>query len=314
MPSTIVTKVFQDALDSYYGVLLEEIGVSNYPLNLAIDYCNFAQNAICDGSLTDFAFPKPNKVSKPFLSFLSSRTFFSTVNPGTIATVPAVGDTVLNLGNAADYLSSGTVWVGGALITYTGKTATALTGCSGVIFPFQAGSLVFQVFPLPADFGTPTRLILDGTTTVRSVDQRDITRELYGDAWFVAQRQASYQGLPAAVNSEPKYSVIDGKYVLLFPMFVSGRQLNFEYQRSAVQYSSLSTALTIPDAYSLRCISLIAASEMLSQRAEMDEANKLRAAGLAAVKQMYDAFAYGNRENAFGQRVRSATDDRVLNV
>ena len=208
------------------------------------------------------------------------------------------------------------VWIYGNVITYTGKTSTQLTGCSNILFAHDAGSPVMQAYVLPADFGTSDRLIVDGVAVVRTVDQRDIVKELYGEGWYRAPVQ-SLTGMTAAFSfqkTEPKYSILDGQWFLPFPVYMDSRPLNLEYQRMPTQYVTAATALTIPDAYSLRIISTVAASEMLYQRAEMDQAQALRTAALNATSGMYRAFAYANRETANGQRMRSAQDSRTLNV
>jgi len=315
MPSSAATKTFADAIDATYSVLKEEVGVSNYPLSLIIDYCNVAQNMVCDGTLTDFDNP-PLACVKPFLNFLASRAMFTTVNPRPLSVAPTVGGNVLDLPDTSAYTTTGAVWIYGNIVTYTGKTATQLTGCSGILFAHDAGSPVMQAYALPTDFGTSDRLTIDGVAVVRTVDQRDIVKELYGEGWYRSPVQ-SLTGMTAAFSfqkTEPKYSILDGRWFLPFPVYMDARPLMLEYQRFPTQYATSATLLTVPDGYSLRVISTIAASEMLFQRAEMDSAQKLRVAAINATSSMYRAFAYANRETANGQRMRSAQDSRTLNV
>jgi len=49
-----------------------------------------------------------------------------------------------------DYSSSGNVYIGGDIISYTGKTSTEITGVTGIDIKHNGGEKVYQLYPLPA--------------------------------------------------------------------------------------------------------------------------------------------------------------------
>lgn len=63
----------------------------------------------------------------------------------------SIGASTINGRIFANFKSSGTVRIGSNVITYTGKTGTTLTGCTGVTEAVDAGATIFQ----GASFGTP---------------------------------------------------------------------------------------------------------------------------------------------------------------
>jgi len=63
-----------------------------------------------------------------------------------------IGATTINGIIFANFDTSGTVKIGSNIITYTGKTSTTLTGCTGVTVAVDAGATIFQ----GASFGNPT--------------------------------------------------------------------------------------------------------------------------------------------------------------
>jgi hypothetical protein len=62
------------------------------------------------------------------------------------------------------------------------------------------------------------------------------------------------------------YSVIDAGFLLFIIPSVSGRMLNFEYQKTTDILNAVTDTLTIPDEYSLSTIPYLAVSEMMYNR------------------------------------------------
>lgn len=89
---------------------------------------------------TDFFFPKRKDI------FALNRTdSFLKITVSTIASVSVAGSTLdLRTGDGADFAASGTVYVRGIAVTYSGKSTNQLTGCSGLTAAMAAGDIVTQ--------------------------------------------------------------------------------------------------------------------------------------------------------------------------
>lgn len=308
MPSKTATLTLLDAVNAAYDVLKETSDASNYPVSLMRSYVRTEQAKVCDGSVESFD-PKATPLQKPQLVFLDGRKVYSTVKSGLVATSPAAGATVLEVGDATPYLASGAVWLEGEVVTYSGKTSTQLTGCLPIGFPYAVNTVVRQLFPLPADFSTATRLTYDGRTTCRPVDQRDIIANMNVSGAFLNRN-----AFDRDEASERLYAIISGEWLLPHPQDAAGKSLLLEYQRVCGPLAEDSDVLTIPDDYSLEALSLLAASKMLAMRRELDDAMHLRQLGLNAVQSMYRAWNYASKETAYNQRMRTAQDSRGPNL
>lgn len=88
----------------------------------------------------DFPFPKRKDVF-----FINQTDSFLQVAVSIIASVSVAGSTLdLRTGDGADFTASGTVYVRGIAVTYSGKSTNQLTGCAGLTAAMVAGDIVTQ--------------------------------------------------------------------------------------------------------------------------------------------------------------------------
>jgi hypothetical protein len=116
----------QDITNNMYDLLREdEVDSGAYPLSFMQDLANQAQLRICSGKVFN---PLQNKsITKGRLPFLNTDKFYSNL-AGTSLTVEAVtGATTLDA-VTTNYPTSGSLFVDGNMITYTGTTGTQFTG------------------------------------------------------------------------------------------------------------------------------------------------------------------------------------------
>jgi hypothetical protein len=112
---------------------------------------NSAQQRICNGRLVNPL--NGQEVRKGQLPFLNSNKFYSNVGTTTLSAATTVGATSLSVSDCTNFPTSGTVFIGGNIIAYTGKTSTTtLTGVTGVLFAFASGTQISITFTLPTDF------------------------------------------------------------------------------------------------------------------------------------------------------------------
>lgn len=99
--------------------------------------------------------------------------------------------------DASSHPSSGAIWIEGMLVTYTGRTATQFTGCTGVIADMPAGSKLLAMYLLPSDFAQMTSsYYITGTAGVQrrmvGMDYRDFKESLLNQTTFQVQRSDSF--------------------------------------------------------------------------------------------------------------------------
>ena len=190
-----MSKTLQDIQNIAYSILKTNENASAYPLVLMQSFINKAQNDICIGNLKNL---KTQEIlSKPTLGFLAKDVFYKSVQRGAISTALTIGSTTITVIDATPYPSSGAIWIEGMPVTYTSKTATQFTGCSGVIADMASGSKLLSLYLLPADFGQMTSAYyITGTAGSQKrmigMDYRDFKESMLNQTTFQVQRSDSF--------------------------------------------------------------------------------------------------------------------------
>lgn len=125
----------------------------NYPLSMITDFIN-------EGYLD--VFNQPNSQS-----YLREQIYtFQSAADTSLSAAASAGDTTLTVVGTTNFESSGKVLLGNTdIVTYTGKTATALTGCTGVSVDHVNGAVVRHLHSLPSGIDQQKITYLKGGNT-----------------------------------------------------------------------------------------------------------------------------------------------------
>lgn len=173
-----------------------------------------------------------------------------------------------------DYSSSGNVYIGGDIISYTGKTSTEITGVTGIDIKHNGGEKVYQLYPLPAWISLPfTLVILDRNGNVKY--------ELpYVDGRY-----------PTTAN---KYFTIvtksDGTNYLHVVWCWDDRAKVVYYVNSTPMVDGVDEA-SIPDDFALKVVAPLVAGELLWDTEEIDDAIPKLNRGCTNLQTMYDYYS-----------------------
>lgn len=124
-----------------YSILSEPSTSSLYPDESGDFYVTDTINQVIDRICNQYAW-----------SFLESEAFFDAVSKTTLTTDLSTVDTTISVASTTGFATSGKVMIDQDVISYTGKTATTLTGVTGISATHAAGSYVEYLYPLPTDF------------------------------------------------------------------------------------------------------------------------------------------------------------------
>jgi hypothetical protein len=98
-----------------------------YPYVLVDSMLNSAQQRICSGQIKNTF--NGEVITKGTLSFLEERKFYSNIlSTSLTADIAALSDVTLATTSTAGYPTTGSLWLQGDIISYTGLTATTFTG------------------------------------------------------------------------------------------------------------------------------------------------------------------------------------------
>ena len=169
-------------------------------------------------------------IRKGQLDFLATSAFYSNVNLTTLSADTTVGATTLSA-DTTGYPTTGALYINGNIVTYTGKTSTTFTGCTGVSFAHLAGSQVSIIFALPTDFGS--------MTNITYANSFKLSPKLYDDIWEdlnsnKGQFRTDALGYRSQGTREPFYTIIGG-YFLIFNRNNSGDQIHLRYEKKATK-------------------------------------------------------------------------------
>jgi hypothetical protein len=125
---------------------------------------NEIQSKVCKGDIVDLVTNATYK--SPFLRFLAKRQFLKTVQP---VTAPAIATTDTEITLTTTYLqSAGYMYINGDIIQYTGKSATQITGVTGIDSAQKSGEEIKQAYLVPstAHKGFDLKMIKNGSETL----------------------------------------------------------------------------------------------------------------------------------------------------
>jgi hypothetical protein len=205
----------------------------------------------------------------------------------------------------------------GDVFSWTGKVGTTqLTGVTGINFAWPAGSTIYLLYAVPADFGQMTRAYY--TTGPNSMqfqmvgfDYRDMRDSGMNNTTFRIFRDES-----SWLNREFYYTIInDPAGQFLFPVLPqNGNAIRFDYQKMPLTLALTTDVCDIPDQFARRTVPYLACAEVLYNRGEADYSRFLERYGFYRhVKNYFAFFQTQGKELIYNQRVRTQQDG-IINI
>lgn len=291
----------QQLTDIAYDILRESEDVAAYPLSFMQQLVNGAELRICSGQLVN-PFTGAG-VRKGQLPFLFSDKFFSFVVDTTLSGDCAVWATELDITLTTNLATAWTLYIEWNIVTYTGKSSTQVTGCSGVQFAFPAWTAVSQIYALPSDYMSPINLIFNNSAKLEMVRYDDIREEMNSRKGTTTSRIIYWNG--QKLNRKPFYSIKDKRYLLVYNTGNTGDPILMRYERMPTTMSASTDLCTIEnDTRARSTIPYIAIWEMLYNRWEEARASQIINFGLWQVKEMYRYYDNSTYESLSGVQYR----------
>lgn len=117
------------------------------------DAINDTVELVCTGRVTSLL-DQNRTYRSGRLDFMEVPASYRYVTPQRLSAPFAVGDAVLEMATEG-FATSGHVIIGGDVFSYSGKTATELTGVTGGLVPHFATEVVTQIFAFPTEADKP---------------------------------------------------------------------------------------------------------------------------------------------------------------
>lgn len=189
-------------------------------------------------------------------SFLRKKVLNLAATPTTLSSAITTASTTVSVADTTNYATSGSVLCEHDIIAYTGKTATSLTGVTGITITHSAGAKVWPLISAPTDYlrQPEMRTQAQGSSRIRDwiFDDEYAYDNAYADDVFSLLTNDSgesffwYNG--NALNS--------GDIVML------------HYIKKPTPLSASDTVLTVPDPYGQRVIARLVAADLLLIRGD----------------------------------------------
>lgn len=300
----------QQLRDIAYGILREEEDTSAYPLILIDQFINAAELRICNGKVVNPINKEVVKSSQ--LPFLNKDKFYTNVSPTTLSADIVAWDTTITVTSTTDFPSTGSIFVQGNVITYTGKWATTFTGCTNVLWDFISGSEVSIVYTLPTDYWSAINLIYDNKYMVPPKLYDDIYEDLNRYKWYNYNSQSYPYDNTRTVK--PFYTIKDNQYLLIYQLN-DNKPLKLRYKKLPTEMSISTDTCTIPkDLYAKGTIPYLAVGEMLYNRWEEARAAEIFNFVCWQIKEMYSYYNDTMYQDPSGKQYFSAKPPRPLNI
>jgi hypothetical protein len=289
-----------------YSILKEPETSSAYPVVFMDELLNTAQRKICLGKVSSDKWT----ITKPPLEFLFSENWYTSSQQATLDTDAVVWWATLSWTIGDWFADSGVLFINWDYITYTGKTSTWFTGCSGILFAHLSWSVVKQAYETPTDLWQVTNLIYNYRSRLSGVDYRDFHNMLSENNYF------SFWGSSAnSIYYEWRYFYVLAPqwYILVYWPNTDSKSLQLSYQKKPATMTE-SVDSTVPDDYALSTIPYLAVWEMLFNRGEQDRWLQLTSYGVSNIKEMYAYYSQRIVEDQHNIRVSNIRNSVWLNI
>lgn len=310
----------QDLRDQFYALLNETEGSSNYPLALADSLLNNKQRQILTGSVVKSG--TDEAIMKGRLPFITTDVFYSSAADQYLTVDVTAGDTTITVADTSSYAASGTLWVEGEKVTYSGLTATEFTGIpatgtGSITVDHNSGARIGQLYALPTDYATATRLTYNNGYVLPFKKEEDIILQYNNrkDWRMLDPSGNSANGQRPIFLRPPFYTVVHGTWLLPMNITAANSQLWLQYEKKPTTMTDLAPTVTIPEEWATMTIPVLAAGEMKLVRGEYDTGKALLFdAAYPAIRAMYEFYDKQHGEENYGQRVATFADRTGYNI
>lgn len=238
---------------------------------------------------------------------MSTDSFYSNVSDTSLSAAVAVGGGTLTVTDASNFPSTGSLYIAGNIVTYTGTTATTFTGCSNVLFAFTSGQAVSIAFDVPTDYMDPISVTYQNKIRLDAKLYDDIFEDLNRYKGNQYQRNTATSPYESPYRIPPFYTIKDGSKLLIFNLSDTLDMVLFRYNKLPSVMSAASDTATIDDdEYAKVIIPLVTAGEVLYHRGEEKRAAEILNYGLGQVKEMYAFYDNQTMEEPSGKQYRAA--------
>lgn len=307
------TTTLQNLRDQVYNVLKANQWDSAYPLFLIDSFINIAIKKICDGTLIDPVTQK--RINKVNLPFLEENVYYSSVIPTYTSWTQTVWSNTLNVSDTSNFPSSWSLYIqdGGFIADYTWKTSTSFTWLSKVVpFAFLSWKKVRPAFKVPTDFNYSTRLLYNWQMELINIDYRNIQTYLLQSNY---SNNAKYYNTSNNdfLRSRAFYTIYKGEYLVIFWLEDNNLSIWLYYQKAPTTLTNWTDICIIPNDYALITVWYLASAEMMNNRWELEESQRLYNNAYNNVIDFYQNQTRKTTELKHNQRIMT-TSDILLNI
>lgn len=290
----------------FYDILREEQDTSAYPLTFADQLINAAQQRICNGRVINPL--SKEEVRKWQLPFLFVDKFYANIQSTSLSVDVVAWATVLTVAKTDDFPTAGYLFIAGNIIPYTGKTTTTFTGCSNVLYWFEAGQEVSISFQLPTDYASVTNVIYNNNYKMEA--------QLYDDIFENLNQNKRRTGLYNDYNQigrynsgeyrrRPFYTIKDMQYLIIFNANRTNDMIRFRYEKQPPLLVAGSDVSIIPnDIYAKWTIPYLAVWEIFYNRWEEQRGWKIINFAIGQIREMYNYYNEASFEQISGWAYR----------
>lgn len=258
-----------------YNIMGQPSDSSNYNAEtIVIPKINRLVQRLCRGKYRSIL--NQQSYSAGELDFLKRDFFFTNVTPVSLTTALTTTSTTIEM-ETANFADSGFVMINSDIIQYTGKTATELTGVTGIDTDHATGQLIFQLFELPEDISKPFTLF--------RLNKNQRYEPSYFEVPYVDERQ-----MPDKINYFTVVSPDGGETQLLSLRddYRTTNQYRLIYYLESTDMEAETDVCTIPDPYALEVVAPLVAGEVLWDTQEVEDATTILRRGEAGLTEMFD--------------------------
>lgn len=200
----------------------------------------------------------------------NKKYLFATAVRTTITAAITTASTSIVIGDATGWPTSGTAYIEGDIITFSGRTTTTLTGVTNIDISHAASSTIHPLYPLPSDFGAQIQLTIDQSEQ-NYVSEFDLSPFYNADINAVDRHAISYLGNSFFMGNWTTVVDKNGVEYILLSSRSTSQPAILHYRKIPAAMTS-SQAASIPDEWAIKVIAPIAAGRLLIERGD-DENN-----------------------------------------
>ncbi len=307
----------QNITNKIYSLLREDESTwGAYPLDFLQDLANSVQKRICSWKVKNPLTWKT--VNKWRLPFLNQDQFYSNLASKSTTVDAVIWATTLD-SSTTNYPSSGSLYVNGNLLTYTGITSTQFTGIAAtwvgsIKFAHKSGTRIYTAFNLPSDFMSGIQLIYNSKYKLQNKLYDDIFEDLNSIKGTNHYRLRNTTLYNEFIHLRPFYVFIDELYLVPFNLNNDGDSLLLRYEKIPTKMTAITdTSIITDDDYAISTIPYIAAWELLYNRWEEQRGAEILNFWLGQLSELYDF--YNNKSSEKPSKNQYKTwKSRWLNV